>query len=121
MEATKHKSFVLGMNFHKARRILIATIVKKYFELLGYNKCYRCHKIIKDNDYHLDHIESWLGAFDPIAAFFNIEHIRISHPKCNSIARRRYFVRSSEFAEIMKRAAHKERDANGRFKKVKKS
>lgn len=121
MQATKLKGQVLGMNFHKARRILISTIVKKYFELLGQGNCYRCQKEITGNDYHLDHIEPWLGAFDPIEAFYNLEHIRISHPICNSVARRKNYARSEEFAAIMKRVGHKERDANGRFKKGSKS
>ena len=120
MAATEAKSKVLGINFHKARRILINTIVKKYFELRGWDNCYRCHKKIT-GDYHLDHIEPWLGSFDPVSAFFNVEHIRISHPICNSLARRQNHSRSPEFSEIMKKVAHKERDAYGRFKKSQKS
>lgn len=117
MAATNEKSKVLGENFHKARRRLINKIIKGFFTLRGQENCYRCGKIIED-EFHLDHIEPWMGAYDPIAAFFNIEHIRLSHPVCNSLARRLNRSRSDEFREIIKRVGHKERDEYGRFKKA---
>lgn len=78
---------LLKTTYSKAQHRLRKMLIKKYFELIGKGFCYRCREPIIGLDFHIDHIESWQGAFDPIASFFNIDNISISHPLCNSLAR----------------------------------
>jgi hypothetical protein len=70
----------IGTAAHRLRQaVLFALVVKA-----GKNFCHRCGgEIVSAEEMSLDHVESWEGAADPIAAFFDVDNVGFSHRPCN--------------------------------------
>lgn len=104
---TVKKTMALGECYHRARRTLISEIVRKFFASpCGALHCIRCGEVIED-DYHIDHKEPWLFSLDPKKMFFDIKNIGLSHPVCNSLARRNHRQYTPEEAALRSVIKHR--------------
>jgi hypothetical protein len=104
---TVKKTMALGECYHKARRTLIAEIVRRFFAGDdGKLHCVRCGEEI-DGEYHIDHKEPWLFSLDPKKMFFDIKNIGLSHPICNSLARRNHRQYTPEEAALRSVIKHR--------------
>jgi hypothetical protein len=89
------RSEFLKMCYHKARRILVSNIVYRFFANKdGVALCFRCQEPVSPDDYHIDHKEPWMGLENGVELYFNISNTALSHPVCNSLARRQSSKRS---------------------------
>lgn len=83
------KSKILGMCKSKARRILISKLIYKLFSTSDDKPyCFRCGEMIEDLQFHIDHKIAWMSGHDAISKYFDVNNIALSHPICNSMARR---------------------------------
>lgn len=114
----------MGECFHRARRRLMQTLIRKAFEdATGEVFCARCGEEIIGTDFHVDHLKAWLNSDDPVNLFFDLKNIGLSHPECNSAARKFNHKESLQFritrtlltrrtaSRIRKRLAKKKRES----------
>lgn len=89
MGCNKKKAMQLGMAYGTACNRLRKKIL---FYLICRNRlniCYRCKKeITKEEDFSIDHKQSWLDSVAPLDNFFDLKNITFSHLGCNSGNRR---------------------------------
>ncbi len=76
----------LGVEPRSANATLARSFLLHLARLAGLGDCFRCGKPI-DDAYHLDHVKHWIGV-DP-ALFWDVENVRLSHPRCNRHAQRK--------------------------------
>lgn len=87
LKSRQKKANLLGMSPQVARTRLVRELLFAFIVETGKDVCYRCGKQLSLEDYTLDHVENWLGASDPVTAYFDVTNIRFSHHSCNSRAR----------------------------------
>lgn len=80
------KNEALGMNYSTASNRLVKDLLFNFIEVTGKNLCYRCNKPMERSNFSIEHKEAWLGAEDPVKAFFDLNNISYSHLSCNIIA-----------------------------------
>lgn len=73
----------IGMTEGKAiyilrKKILFNLVQKKCLDI-----CFRCDEKLEEDDYSIDHKESWLLAEDPKQSFYDLSNIAFSHLSCN--------------------------------------
>lgn len=82
--AIDKKTELLGINHSTAQSALRKQIIYHLAEKLGMLNCYRCSEHIELNRFSIEHKDSWMGASDPLATFFDMENIAFSHlSPCN--------------------------------------
>lgn len=83
------KTEILGMCIHKARRLLISSLVRKLFsDADGELYCFRCGEQIL-GEFHIDHKQPWQYTETPQLLYFSLDNVALSHPLCNSLIKRR--------------------------------
>lgn len=97
---------LLGQNIGTATHRLKKAIIFDMAGKLNLLSCYRCKQPIASvEELTVDHKEAWIGAADPVVAFFDLKNIAFSHPQCNYDARIPYRKYDTpEAAKLAKRA-----------------
>lgn len=78
------KDKLLGMPHGTANNRLRKMLLWQLVVETGRDSCFQCGQKIEDvDDLSIEHKQSWQGARDPKAAFFDLENIAFSHLRCN--------------------------------------
>lgn len=81
---SKKRSLLLGENISNATHKLRKHIMFAAISALGADKCYRCNqRIVRIEDFSIEHKAPWQSALDPKTAFFDLNNIAFSHLTCN--------------------------------------
>jgi hypothetical protein len=86
---SEKKKQQLGIPIGTATNRLVKMLLYDFAKKLDRVTCYRCSKHITLDDMSIDHKKPWLNSANPVALFFDLENIALSHKNCNSDAGRR--------------------------------
>lgn len=75
---------LLGVHPGSAQRKLSKSIEFSLVIETERDTCYRCgEKITKDEEFTIEHMESWMASDNPIEKYYGLSNIAFSHRKCN--------------------------------------
>ena len=116
-ENVAKKTAALGECIHRARRKLVNSLILKAFTHDDGNVyCVRCGEAI-EGEFHIDHIDAWQFSDAPKQKYFDVENIGLSHPLCNSLARRNHRKFTPEQAAIRNAVANRVKNQKQYFRR----
>ena len=82
--SAERKERLLGESYGAATARLRKQVLFQLLVNQGLNVCFQCGKEIETaGEVSVEHKRPWMSAEDPIASFYDLDNIAISHLRCN--------------------------------------
>lgn len=93
-ESYRKRSAALGMDTSNAQKKLARLLAFEFLQLKYGTLCWHCNEEVLRSEFSFDHINQWLNSADPVAGYFDLTQIRLSHRHCNILDGQRRAARA---------------------------